>query len=426
MFAHHRKDHFANGAIRLVDRCLRQTKEQGGFSRDLFDILDESFLHAPFGPGRQVMSDIQQQFNQDIDDFLPPAPTIGSKQGEADGTGMAAHLLEVLNGDAVTVTVQGLGRHMSEQVRRQAELVDALQLRDFLEDAREAERTGIVLECVEGRLGTGQCWFLRRFCCPCLTGSFLQSRRRFFPRLCLGELDGEQRIQPGPCLQGELLHDRGAKPFVKTMQCGMHQAADAIGSRRVNPLLLAPGVQGGDEGFLLPLLRHDLLTEPLDQRLLISERGLVNIQKRADGCAMGLDRAPFPVVGNNLLRDYSQLLGQMHDDDGRDVLFLSRKASFLLEILQQACCAKQIVIGLAVADQIKFFGREDPVFGQLFVGPVSLHETSPSCFHSEHMLMPHEGGTCPDKNNDGRGSGSRDYGVPTFLPPKIPAKDSSE
>src|SRR6266496_363510 len=92
----------------------------------------------------------------------------------------------------------------------------------------------------------------------------------------------------------------------------------------------------------------------------------------------------------------------------------------------EVSCAKQIVIGLAVADQIKFFGREDPVFGQLFVGPVSLHETSPSCFHSEHMLMPHEGGTCPDKNNDGRGSGSRDYGVPTFLPPKIPAKDSSE
>ncbi len=65
---------------------------------------------------------------------------------------MAAHLLEVLNGDAVTVTVQGLGRNLGKQISGQAELVDALQLGDFLEDALQAEGTNILLERVEGRL----------------------------------------------------------------------------------------------------------------------------------------------------------------------------------------------------------------------------------------------------------------------------------
>ena len=72
------------------------------------------------------MGHIQQQFNQGIDDLLPPTPTIGGEQGEADGIRVTAHLLEVLDGNAVAVTVQGFGRNLCEQISGQAELVDAL------------------------------------------------------------------------------------------------------------------------------------------------------------------------------------------------------------------------------------------------------------------------------------------------------------
>jgi len=122
------------------------------------------------------------------------------------------------------------------------------------------------------------------------------------PRL-LGDLDGEQRIQLGACLDGELLHDGGAELFIKPMHCGMDETTDAIGRRWIDKLLLTTGREGGDECFLLPLLCHHLLAKPFDHRLLIGERGLVNTEKRADGGAMCLDHAPFPVVGNNLLRD---------------------------------------------------------------------------------------------------------------------------
>src|SRR5258706_6233367 len=77
----------------------------------------------------------------------------------------------------------------------------------------------------------------------------------------------------------------------------------------------------------------------------------------------------------------------MHNDDGGNILLLSRKAPLILEILQQAGRAKEIVISLAVADQIEFFGRERKVVDQLFVGPVSLHESAPSCVHGEYMRL---------------------------------------
>jgi hypothetical protein len=63
------------------------------------------------------------------------------------------------------------------------------------------------------------------------------------------------------------MHDRGTEPFVKTVDRGMHKTAHAIGRGRVNQLLLATDIQGGDEDLLLPLLCYDPLTEPLDQRL---------------------------------------------------------------------------------------------------------------------------------------------------------------
>src|SRR5689334_21361228 len=106
------------------------------------------------------------------------------------------------------------------------------------------------------------------------------------------------------------------------------------------------GVEGDDEGFLLPLLGHDLPREPLDQCLLTGKGGLVNAEKRADGRTMGLDSASFPVIGNDVLWDHSQLLSQMHDNERRDVLFLRRKASLMLKIFQQAGSAEQVVIGL--------------------------------------------------------------------------------
>jgi len=159
-------------------------------------------------------------------------------------------------------------------------------------------------------------------------------------------------------------------------------------------LLLATGIEGGDESFLLPLLCQHLLAEPFDQRLFIGERGLVNLEKHADGRAMRLDRASFPVVRNDLLRDHPQLLGQMHDDDGGNVLLMYGKASLIVEILLQDSRAEQIVIGLAVADQVKFFGRKRPVFEQFFVGPLSFHTIPPhislSQAHEGHYSKPGE------------------------------------
>src|SRR5260370_17870857 len=66
----------------------------------------------------------------------------------------------------------------------------------------------------------------------------------------------------------------------------------------------------------------------------------------------------------------------MHDRERGNVLLLRRKVSFVLEILEQAGRAEQVVIGLAVANEVKFFRREGPVFDKFFVGPVSFHKTA--------------------------------------------------
>ena len=97
-----------------------------------------------------MMGHIQQQLDQGIHDLLPPAPTVGGEQREADGIRMAAHLLEFLDGNAVAVALQRPGRDMSEQIRWQAQLVKTLQLVDFLQHTLQAEGTDILFERVQG------------------------------------------------------------------------------------------------------------------------------------------------------------------------------------------------------------------------------------------------------------------------------------
>src|SRR5260370_27370052 len=110
----------------------------------------------------------------------------------------------------------------------------------------------------------------------------------------------------------------------------MEGKGEAVGCRWLETTFLTMGIPRGDKGLLAPLLRKYLLAEPFDHRLLIGKCGLVHVEKRADGGAMCLDGASLPVVGSDLLRDHPQLLGQMHDDNGGNVLLLSGKASLIL------------------------------------------------------------------------------------------------
>src|SRR2546421_188830 len=128
--------------------------------------------------------------------------------------------------------------------------MDALEFLDFLQHPFQAEGTGILFERIQSRLGTWQDWFRWDFCCPFVTGCARTSRWGFFP--CLGDHNGEQRIELRACLHREMLHDGDTEPLVKAVDGGMHEAAHAIRCWRVNQLLFATGIERGDKGFLLP------------------------------------------------------------------------------------------------------------------------------------------------------------------------------
>lgn len=69
----------------------------------------------------------------------------------------------------VAVALQRSGRNVCEQISRQTELVNTLQLVDFLLHTLQTEGTDILFERVQGRLRTRWHWFQRDFCCPCLS-----------------------------------------------------------------------------------------------------------------------------------------------------------------------------------------------------------------------------------------------------------------
>src|SRR5262249_27944704 len=96
-------------------------------------------------------------------------------------------------------------------------------------------------------------------------------------------------------------------------------------------------------------------------------------QERTNGCTMVFDHTAIPIICKEFFRGNAELTCDMPCYGGRDILFLRRKASFILEIFEHDGEAGQVVIGFGVAHQVEFSEVKRKVGFQFVIGPLSFH-----------------------------------------------------
>src|SRR5436190_10185232 len=126
---------------------------------------------------------------------------------------MSADFMDFFDDNSLAVLLHQLRRSLGKEGGREAKLLDALQLRDFVQRMLQAHLTCIlfeVLPCGSGTLGRSCCLLVQRCFCVHLRG-------RWF----LWENSREQRIETCSRFWDQLLGDGGAELFVKAMQRSM-------------------------------------------------------------------------------------------------------------------------------------------------------------------------------------------------------------
>ncbi len=148
----------------------------------------------------------------------------------------------------------------------------------------------------------------------------------FLLLLSFGDHHSEKSIQMHSCLSGESRYKRGTDPFIKTMQRCAHETAYAVRRGRFNAAFFAVCIYRGNEGLLLALLCELFLAESCNQCFLILGGSLMKAKKRTNSSAMRFNHTLFPIVGNDLLRGHSQLLGQTDNYSGGEYRVFGRES----------------------------------------------------------------------------------------------------
>src|SRR5260370_15273480 len=96
------------------------------------------------------MDDLDQQLDQAVSDLMDPQPTVSSEQAEAQGRGMPADLVGVLHGGALPIPLQQSRGNVAEEVRRQVQLSELLQLANLGQRIVEAHLPRVHFQLLNG------------------------------------------------------------------------------------------------------------------------------------------------------------------------------------------------------------------------------------------------------------------------------------
>lgn len=141
---------------------------------------------------------------------------------------------------------------------------------------------------------------------------------------------------------------------------------------RFEPESAQVSIRGQLERFRLQIETGDTLAQPADQSWLVCRREHRVAAVVADVGLVAAHRATRPIDLRINLGQYCSLVGEVRDDAGGYLFVGGRKASLVLEGLEQQGKAEPGGTPL-VGQEVMFVGRERPVLGEFIRVPVLLH-----------------------------------------------------
>ena len=138
-----RVDHLLDDAVGLGEGGLGQLEQQAVLAGDALQVLQEFSLDASLGPGADAVDRVQEQVHQGVREFALAQMAEDGQQRQPERRRVPPQFVGRFHGQPLPVGLKDFGRDAVEQVRRQAERPDPVQLGDLLQEAFQVGGAGV-------------------------------------------------------------------------------------------------------------------------------------------------------------------------------------------------------------------------------------------------------------------------------------------
>ena len=138
-----RIDDILDDAIGLGESGFGQLKQQAVLAGHPLQVLEQFAFDPPFGPGTDAMDSVQKQVDQRVCEFALAEVTEDGQQRQPQWRRVTPQFIGCFDGQPLPVALEDLGRDALEQLGRQAEGPNPVQLGDLPQEAFQARRAGV-------------------------------------------------------------------------------------------------------------------------------------------------------------------------------------------------------------------------------------------------------------------------------------------
>ena len=351
LFADDREHDLAHDPVGVIEGGPGELEEEVLLAADALQVVEQLAVHPAFGPRADLVDGLGQEVDQVVRQLAAAEMHEGREPGEARRFGVSAQLMGSLDRDAPSIPFQFLGKHLVEQIGRQPDPADQLQLGQLGLDAGEARPTRIATQPEKERGGRSR----------------LSVAVRTALRVALGL---QQRFQAGTGLRRQTVSNAGIKPFLVGTDRRAHDPLDAVRRRRFDRQLTAAGLEPRHQVIGDRADHRRLIAEPVFERLGVGDRRFAIAEQGADLGTMAFGRPPRQVQRMVLGRWNVDLPGDLAHHPPIDLRAVRREPAVLAEEQQQHGEAQPVGTALG-RDQCVIGRRQCPAFGEVrFLGGV--------------------------------------------------------
>jgi hypothetical protein len=145
------EDHLAHHPIRPADRGLGDLEQDAGLAPDFPRLLDQLLHHPALGLDGDAVRDLDQQLDQAVDHLALARRAVEGQQRQADAPGVPAQLPGALDRRTSAEPLDLIRMQAAQQVRRQRQGAQHLELADLSQQALQANPAGVGDEAGEPR-----------------------------------------------------------------------------------------------------------------------------------------------------------------------------------------------------------------------------------------------------------------------------------
>ena len=333
------EDDLAHHAVRPTDRSLGNLEQDAGLAPDLPRLLDQLLHHPALGLDGNAVRDLDQQLDQAIDHLALARHAVEGQQRQADALGVSAQLPGALDRRTSAETLDLVRVQAAQQVRRQREATQHLELADLGQQAFQPDPAGVGDEAGERRALA---------------------------------VVGEQRVEPPACAGVETIGHALQGRIVVRGAGGTQDAVEPVRAGSDDPAAGEPSADLRLQRRRGRLAWQQLVGEPA------AERGLGRVVEAGDrkvgedGAAMPTASAANPIVTVEHVDPDADLRRQMPDHRRGEVGLVVREAAVPTPVGELRGQAELAGVGQA-GQQRQVLGQERPALAKLVRRPQPPH-----------------------------------------------------